>query len=92
MGDKSIGTITGTATFEMVEILKQESGKVRGVGAYMEDSTTYETDKSRVRIGGMKLNYLEHSMALEPTEDKKFIWVEATEDELRITFEKPEDE
>lgn len=92
MSDDIIGSIEGTATFEIVEILKEKSGKARVVGTYHGSTTTYETDLHRVHIGGMPLNYLDHSLALEPPGDENYLWVEATKDELRITEERPSDE
>lgn len=84
MTDDTIGTITGTATFEAVEILKQSDTKVRVVGSYMGDTTTYETERSRVRLFGNKFDYLEHSFAIRPEGDDEWIEVEATEDRLLI--------
>ena len=83
MTDNVIGTITGTATFETVELLKQDDGKMRVVGAYHGDSTTYETDANRVRLFGKEIMYLEHSMAIQ-ADDGEYIEVEATEERLLI--------
>lgn len=83
MTDDVIGTITGTATFEAVELLKQDNNKIRVVGTYTGDSTTYETDADRVRLFGNKIVYLEHSMAFQ-ADDGEYIEVEATEERLLI--------
>lgn len=83
MTDDVLGTITGTATFETVELLKVDDGKMRVVGVYHGDSTTYETDANRVRLFGHEIMYLEHSMAIEADENE-WIEVEATKDRLYI--------
>lgn len=59
-------------------------------GKYHGDGTTYTAPEDSVFIGGMKLSQLSGSkIVLKPANDD-YLWVEATEDELHITNEKPE--
>jgi hypothetical protein len=91
MTDDTIGTIEGIATFNWVEINTDKHQSVVRVHGYYEGSTTtYETDRERVRVGGMTIQMTFDSMKLEPTEGN-YLYVEATEDELRITEDKPND-
>ncbi|QIR31266.1 hypothetical protein M1M18_gp034 [Halorubrum virus Serpecor1] len=93
MGDDTIGTITGKATFQHVSIFR-EGEKVRVLGTYMgDDTTTYEAPPGSVRIGGLEVMVGdEEAVTVTPTEEDGWVWVTATEEELLITNEEPEDE
>jgi hypothetical protein len=91
MSDEIIGSITGTATFDWVEVAPKETEggmKANVIGYYDGSTTAYRCDLDRVRIGGLKLRSLHDVLQLEP-EDRP-VWVEATDDLLLIQDEKPE--
>lgn len=89
--DEIIGTIEGVATFNWVEIDTDKHQSVVRVHGYYEGSTTtYEADRERVRVGRITIQMAFDSMKLEPTEGD-YLYVEATEDELRITEDEPKD-
>lgn len=84
-----IGSIMGTATYDVVK-LRNYNDKQLGteiIGKYNGSETNYHTETDRIFIGGIQLKQLSEKMVLEPTDG--FIWVEATEDELHITEERP---
>lgn len=89
MTDNSIGTIEGIATFERVSV-NPAGNYVRVIGEYDGDRTTYETHQDRVFIGGMSLDLIHDEFWLRP-QDGDYLYVWATEDELRISEEKPND-
>lgn len=88
MTDDAIGTITGTATFEAVDVMAQDGEKVRVRGQYDQSETVYETDRDRLHIAGAKASLTDGTLSLHAKEGE-WLWVEATEDELRITKEQP---
>lgn len=89
MTEDPIGTITGVTTFERVSI-NPDGNYVRVIGDYDGDQTTYETHISNVFIGGISLNLIHDEFWLRPKEGD-YLYVEATEEELRITEEEPND-
>jgi hypothetical protein len=88
MSEDPIGTITGVATFEKVAVCKAERGRVRVFGDYQESRTTYETHQDNVFIEGLSLDLIHDEFWLRP-EEGNFLYVEATEDELRVTERDP---
>jgi hypothetical protein len=89
MSDDIIGSITGTATFEWVEVSPVEgSDTVRVIGYYHGDTTTYQCDRERVNISGLALRQIHDSFQLEPEGDGP-VWVEATEERLNVSSDKP---
>lgn len=91
MSDDPIGTITGTATFDAVDVIPQDGEKVRVRGQYGQSETVYETDHDRLYIAGAQAALSEGTLSLHAGEGS-WLWVKATDDELRITKEKPENE
>jgi hypothetical protein len=88
--DDIIGTITGVATFEKIAVSKASGGRVRVHADYGESETIYEAHQDNVFIGGLNLDLIHDEFWLRP-EDGKFLYVEATEEELRITEDNPND-
>lgn len=85
MSDDTIGTVTGTGTFNHVSVYR-ENDMVRVLGTYTDGGTTlYEAPPDSVRVGGLEMMVGdEEAVTLTPPDDE-WVIVEATEDELRIT-------
>lgn len=91
--DNTIGSITGTATYESVEIEPQPDGTTHVTGYYMGDATTHNVPAGCLFIGGLPVEFDgENSVAINPDADDEWVWVTATEDHLLITKEEPEEE
>lgn len=84
-----IGTATGVATFEKVAVCAADGGRVRVIGDYKDSRTTYQTHQDNVFIGGLSLDLIHDEFWLRPDEGT-FLYVEVTEEELRITEDKPD--
>lgn len=91
MSDDVIGSIEGTATFQKVKVRQYDGDRIEVAGKYHGDETTYSAPPDSVFIGGMNVSQLSDKLVLEPRDDD-YLWVEATEDELRITKDKPNDD
>lgn len=82
------GTISGTMTFDYVEIApKEDTTTVVVIGTYDGDLTHFECDQSQVLVGGLRLRAMFDAIQLEPEDKDGWVEVEATPDELRITSE-----
>jgi hypothetical protein len=92
MSDDIIGSITGTATFDYIVVSEKDYGRVEVIGVYGEDTTHYTCAEERIRIGGFPIRQMEGYFELKPVDDDDWVWVEATEDKLIISTEKPGDE
>jgi len=87
-GDDVIASIEGTATFNHV-IIYREGEMVRLAGTYSEESeTVYEGPPGCIFIEGMQMVVGDSEAVTLEANEGEWIWVEATEDELRITSEK----
>ena len=94
MSDDIIGTIEGTATYESVRITRQpDSDRLQVAGEYdgNPEATIYGVEPGHLFVGGLQFNMENGSMTvtIEPPTDNEFVWVEASETELRITKENP---
>lgn len=90
--DSPIATITGTATFNSVEIKPQSDATTNVTGYYHGDTTTYNVPPGCLFIGGLPVEFDgENSVAINPEADDEWVWVTATEDHLLISDEEPED-
>lgn len=91
--DNVIGSIKGTATYEKVKIGSERDGYYHVEGIYGESKTIYQVPNGFLYIGGLEADPHTNSvLTLEPEDDDGWVWVEATEDDLRITKEEPDNE
>lgn len=86
-----IGTITGTATFDAVDVESHDDSTYWVAGRYQDSTTTYEVPHDALYIAGSQAFLNGGTLSLH-ADDGECIWVEATEDELRITKEKRDNE
>ena len=91
--DELIGSVTGTATFERVEV---ESSDAEGAafevtGYYDEEPTVYRTP--RLQVGGLEVTgAIEGTLTVEPEDEGGWVWTVAEEDVLSLDSEKPEED
>lgn len=92
MPDDIIGSVTGTATFEVVKIRPSvdDDDRIEVAGRYLDSHTTYSAPDDEVFLGGLQLTELAGKLCVEHPDDDGWVWVEATETELRITKENPD--
>jgi len=87
--------ITGTATFEKVEITTHpEANEVEVTGYYHGDTTEYRGVAGSVFIGGLEVTVEgEGSLFVGSDDDDEWVYVRATEeDTLEISSEEPASE
>lgn len=89
--DEVIGSITGTATFDYIVVTEKDYGRVEVIGVYDEDTTHYTCAEERVRLGGFPIRQMEGYFEIEPADEDGWVWVEATDELLKISPEKPAD-
>ena len=88
----TIGSVTGTATYNHVRIWP-EGNSIRVQGTYMgEDTLTYEGPEGCLCIDGMEATLNDEAVhELEPDSSDGWIFVTATEDYIHISSENKEE-
>ncbi|ERG96206.1 hypothetical protein [Haloquadratum walsbyi] len=83
-----LGAITGTATYEKVEIEVQNS-RYKITGEHQGSEVVYKVPHGCLQIEDMHVELAEESIITLTAPAETFIWIDRIEDTLNITRENP---